>query len=122
MCGKSTFHTQNDTNLRYIANKKYRLYDVRNLFLRASELRFSLAIKYTFPRLIRNILFFPSCSIYYLILIFKTQILIVYWNIYYENENLKTIFYIFRSRSPRVQKFYVSLQYSEAELRISMCY
>ena len=85
--GKSTFRTQNDTDLanyRYTSNKKNLWYHVRNVFNRASKsrqgprrheeprfafvesrllrvdrlsLRLALALKYVFPYLIRNILF-----------------------------------------------------------------
>ena len=83
--GKSTFRAQNDTdkpNIRCTANKKYRLYHVRNVLNRASKSRrgprrhgsfvspqpssrLVLALIYAFPHLIRNILFFnsvPNCG------------------------------------------------------------
>ena len=52
MCGKSTFHTQNDidsANFRNTANKKYRSYHVKNVATRSCvKIRFTaLDMKYT---------------------------------------------------------------------------
>ena len=108
---KSTFHTQNDTdpaNYLYIANKKNLLYHVRNVFNRVSKSRPgprrheeprpslwpSLALKYVFPHLIRNILFLNlvklrnrklkrlKINIKYIILFLNCDTFFIFANIY----------------------------------------
>ena len=62
VCGNSIFRKQNDTNLakyRLTSNKKYRSYHLQNVFQRASVSRLDLALKFTFPYFIRNVIICP---------------------------------------------------------------